>query len=68
MEEYTVVQVAAILGVSRQMVLKYITTGYHGVKLNAKTYRNRYIITKSDLDYFINRCFERSMFQRYWNM
>lgn len=68
MEEYTVAQVAAILGVSRQMVLKYIMTGYYGVKLNAKTYRNRYIITKSDLDYFVNRCFERSMFRRYWNM
>lgn len=68
MEEYTVAQVAAILGVSRRMILKYITVGRDGVKLNAKTYRNRYVITKSDLDYFVNRCFEHSMFRRYWNM
>ena len=68
MEEYTVAQVATILGVSRRMVLKYITVGRDGIKLNARTYRNRYIITKSDLDYFVNRCFEHSMFRRYWNM
>lgn len=63
---YTIVEVANILGITRQQVLNYITKGYKGVCLKAIKLGGKYYIRNYDLSEFMDILYEMSMFGRYF--
>ena len=63
---YTIVEVAKLLGITRQQVLNYITKGHKGVYLKAIKLGGKYYIRNYDLSEFMDVLYEMSMFGRYF--